>query len=205
MKVLPRSDNTLQLSRRLDWRFLLPEPHLRRVAYFGAPRNTLALALQQFSEELILFENAEGNLEKPPQAGFDLAVLQAPTFAQLECAHAQLAPRGYLYAEAQHAWEWRQARTLPTRALNLPDIAEWQAALSRLGFIEIKAHWHRPTFERAVQIIPLHDAGAMDFVFNRRAEDLMSQLKFATGRSLMKRAWLARLLQCASLVACKQE
>ncbi|MEK7727846.1 MAG: hypothetical protein AAB354_05490 [candidate division KSB1 bacterium] len=202
MKILPRSDSALQLSRRLDWRFLLPEPSLRRVAYFGAAQNSLAQALQHFSETLSLFAPEEA-APAPHAARFDLVVLAEPTFAQLEAAVLALAPGGYVYAEVQRAWDWRRADKLPTRALSLPKIADWQDALARLGCVEIKAHWHRPTFEAAVQIIPLHDAGAMDFVFNRRAEDLVSRLKFATGRSLMKQAWLARLLQCVSLVARK--
>lgn len=203
MKILPRTDNTLQLSRRLDWRFLLPEPSLRRVAFFGPAQSSLAFALQHFSEQLTIFDQVNVEAPQDNMAQFDLVVLAEPTLAQLETAIAMLAPQGHLYAEVQHAWEWRHERKLPTRALSLPKLGDWQAALARLGCVDIKAHWHRPTFERAVQIIPLHEAGAMDFVLNRRAEDLMSQLKFATARSLMKRAWLARLLQCVSLVARK--
>jgi hypothetical protein len=199
MKTLPRSESTLQLARRLDWRFLLPEPNLRRVAYFGARQSALALALRRFSEELIVFESSRQDFDHGTQARFDLAVLQSPSFAQLERAHALLASPGYLYAEVQHAWEWRSAR-----GRNLPDLAAWQAGLARLGFVEIKAHWHRPTFERAVQIIPMHDDRAMNFVFNRRDDDLTTRLKFAAGRALIKRAWLARWLQCVSLVARKQ-
>lgn len=203
MKILPRTDSALQLSRRLDWRFLLPEPSLRRVAYFGAAQSSLALALQHFSEQLTIFDQVQVEVSQHDVAQFELVVLAAPTIAQIEAAIAMLAPHGWLYAEVQHAWEWRHERKLPTHALSLPKLEDWQAALARSGCVEVKAHWHRPTFERAVQIIPLHEVSAMDFVFNRRAEDFMSQLKFATGRSLMKQAWLARLLQCVSLVARK--
>lgn len=201
MKHVPRSDSSLQLSRRLDWRFLLPEPRLQRVALFDAPQSLLARALQHFSEELAIFENAD----YARATDFDIVVLARPSLTLLTPAMKLLVPGGHLYAEVQHAWRWRDEHKLPTHALRLPKIVDWQAELSRLGFAQIEAHWHRPTFEQAVQIIPLDDASAMDFVFKRRSEDLISQLKFATGRSLMNQAWLARLLQCVSLVARKPE
>ncbi len=202
MKLLPRSDSTLQLSRRLDWRFLLPEPRLRRVALFDAQQTTLAQALRHFSEELTIFDSSGAGLQ---EESFDIVVLAQPSFALLEAAMKLLAPGGYLYAEVQHAWIWRNERKLPTQALHLPKITEWQTELARLGFVNNAAHWHRPTFEQAVQIIPLEDPTAMDFVFNHRSESLVSQLKFTTGRALMNRPWLARLLQCVSIVARKPE
>ncbi len=203
MKALPRTDSTLQLSRRLDWRFLLPEPHLRRVAYVGPSQSSLANALEQFSEKLKIFTVVENANPRLYEAAFDLVVMAEPALAQLENVQQWLAPRGYLYAEAQHAWDWRNERRLPARARSLPTIEEWCDRLARLGFVEIKGYWHRPSFEHAVQIIPLRDASARDFVFSRRAEDFMSQLKFATGRTLMNKNWLARLLQCVSITACK--
>ena len=41
----PYPDQDLQLSRRLDWRFLLPNPHLGRVGYLGPSGGTLPRAL----------------------------------------------------------------------------------------------------------------------------------------------------------------
>lgn len=199
MKLLPRSDSTLQLARRLDWRFLLPEPRLHCVALFDSSQSSLARALQCFSEELTLFENSD----EKKAASFDLVVLARPTLLTLEPALRLLAPGGHLHAEVQHPWSWRHERTLPLSAISMPTLADWQSELARLGCTNIAAHWHRPTFEHALQIIPMHDAAATDFVFNRRAESLMSRFKFAAGRSLMQRAWLARLLQCVSMVACK--
>lgn len=203
MKILTRSDRNLQLSRRLDWRFLLPKPRLHCVAYVGPAQTTLASALQQFSEELKIFSTLEDTAPRLYESFFDLVVMAEPRLTELEQVQHWLAPRGYLYAEVQHAWDWRTERRLPLVTRGFPNLAEWQVALARLGFVDIRAHWHRPSFERAVQIIPMHDAEAMDFVFSRRSEDLVSLLKFATGRSLMKTAWLARWLQCVSLVACK--
>ncbi|NUO79810.1 hypothetical protein HUU05_07015 [candidate division KSB1 bacterium] len=200
MKILSRTDSILQLSRRLDWRFLLPEPQLRRVAYCGPEHSTLAIALREFSEEFHTFAPTA----PPSEGGFDVAVLAAPTVPQLAIAQQWLAPGGHLYAEAQHAWDWRTERKLPVRSRKALSIEDWLENLARLGFVESKAYWHRPSFERAVQIIPLHDDGARDFVFARRSDDFMSQLKSVTGRSVMKNAWLARLLQCVSLVARKQ-
>lgn len=203
MKTHARSDSNLQISRRLDWRFLLPEPSLRRVAYCGPLQSSLAQALQHFSEELKVFATPDSANLKIHEAAFDLLVMAEPEVAHLERVAHWLAPHGHIYAEVQHAWDWRKQRRLQTMTRNTPAIAAWQIALAQLGFTEIRAYWHRPSFERAVQIIPMNDEAAMDFVFSRRSEDLMSQLKFATGRSLMKNAWLARWLQCVSVVARK--
>jgi hypothetical protein len=43
-------DSLLQLSRRVDWRFLLPEPELRRVAIVGSPDPELVRACDVFGE-----------------------------------------------------------------------------------------------------------------------------------------------------------
>lgn len=52
----PSNDTLLQLSRRIDWRFLLPDPELGRVACFGASDELLVSALKRFSAALTLVE-----------------------------------------------------------------------------------------------------------------------------------------------------
>jgi hypothetical protein len=37
----PRVDDDLAMARRLDWRFLLPNPTLHRVAYLGSGEESL--------------------------------------------------------------------------------------------------------------------------------------------------------------------
>src|ERR1044071_531014 len=52
------ADVLLQASRRVDWRFLLPDPNLGRVAYFGPARGALLESLRLFSAALALGEAA---------------------------------------------------------------------------------------------------------------------------------------------------
>jgi hypothetical protein len=90
-----RSDQELQLVRRIDWRFLLPEPSLRRVAYFGPETGTLPAALKHFSESLTIISPSA---EAVP-AQFDLVVLRLREMADLKRAPILLAPGGFLYWE----------------------------------------------------------------------------------------------------------
>jgi hypothetical protein len=93
-----RSDHELQLARRIDWRFLLPEPYLRRVAYLGPETGALPAALKHFCESLRV--NA---VEK--NGSFDLVVLRLREASSLAKAEALLVPGGYLYWEMKPV-EW---------------------------------------------------------------------------------------------------
>jgi hypothetical protein len=93
-----RSDHELQLARRIDWRFLLPEPYLRRVVYLGPETEDLPAALKHFSESLRV--NA---VEK--NGSFDLVVLRLREASSLAKADALLAPGGFLYWEMKPL-EW---------------------------------------------------------------------------------------------------
>ncbi len=87
-----RSDHELQLARRIDWRFLLPEPYLRRVVYLGPETGDLPAALKHFSESLRINAVAENG-------SFDLVVLRLREASCLAKADALLAPGGFLYWE----------------------------------------------------------------------------------------------------------
>lgn len=91
-RAAQRSDHELQLARRIDWRFLLPEPYLRRVVYLGPETGDLPAALKHFSESLRL--NA---VEK--NCSFDLVVLRLREASSLTKAEALLVPGGFLYWE----------------------------------------------------------------------------------------------------------
>jgi hypothetical protein len=93
-----RSDHELQLARRIDWRFLLPEPYLRRVVYLGPEPGALPDALKHFSESLRI--NA---VEK--NGSFDLVVLRLREASSLAKADALLVPGGFLYWEMKPV-EW---------------------------------------------------------------------------------------------------
>ncbi|MCX6044534.1 MAG: hypothetical protein NT075_05425 [Chloroflexi bacterium] len=187
-------DGQLQASRRIDWRFLLPDPRLGRVAYRGPAKGSLVSALQQFSTTLTLFPLAGPNVAGPSgQPGFERVVLHSPNVADLDRAAAVLMPGGYLY------WEIDRTKKL----VGLHHFRHYVSALARRGFTDIHVHWHRPNFEGCLELIPLDQPSALNYVFARVAGTRSGQLQMAVGRILLKTTLLARLVPCFSLVACK--
>jgi aminoglycoside phosphotransferase (APT) family kinase protein len=113
----------------VDWRFLLPDPELRRIAIVGEASPALRQALELFGEEV-------GTGREAPE----LVVGAAAGPRELRAAAKLVPPGGRLYAEL------RGPLPRPGRAL---------ALLQELGFREAVAHWHLPSFERAQEIVPL--------------------------------------------------
>ncbi len=199
-----RSDELLQLSRRLDWRFLLPEPRLQQVAYFGPAESTLVTALKTFSESLTMFPAVPAATRAATPTRFAVVVAVAPSPAALAGISEVVQPGGFLYAELGSFFagrkrgagqSWRQAFAGPQ---------EYVAALQRLGFERVVAYWHRPSFEAAAHIIPLGDPLALQFVLDRHSHDWKNRLIAALERAALHSGALARWLECISLVARKQ-
>ena len=86
-------DARLASSRRLDWRFLLPQPHLGRVLCVGRPDDDLLGSLARFSTHL------ETDPDATEAASVDVVVAVAPTEADLAGCARLLRPGGWLYAE----------------------------------------------------------------------------------------------------------
>lgn len=220
--ITRRSDHDLQLARRIDWRFLLPEPYLRRVAYFGPANGALPAALKHFSESVQIISADDAGQ-------FDLAVLRLREVADLTKAHALLVSGGYLYWEMKPLkWQaffrglirsprpwWAAAEatddspsTVPHKGAGLQQnvlklFRDHVGELERLGFQDIQMHWQRPSFEACLEIIPMNEATALDYAFGRPRRDLASRLKFAAGKVMMQTGLLAPLTPCFSLIACK--
>lgn len=202
-----RSDHELQLARRIDWRFLLPEPYLRRVAYLGPERGALPAALEHFSDSFRIVSAVD------EEAAFDLVVLRLSEVPELAKAHALLAPGGFLYWEMKPL-KWSDSlRYLNNGRTQANASNEWRrtlnlfhhhlSALEQMGFGDIQMHWQRPNFEACLEIIPMNEAAALDYAFSRPRSDLASRLKFAAGRVMMQTGLLAHLTPCFSLIARK--
>lgn len=200
-KAARRSDQDLQLARRIDWRFLLPEPYLRRVAYLGPESGTLPTALQHFSESFqIISANEKGK--------FDLVVLRLRDVTDLEKTHKLLVPGGFLYWEVPPlTWAafLRQRANganldLPKRWRRVPNLFhDHVAALERLGLHDIQMHWQRPNFDACLEIIPLNET-TLDYAFARPRSDLASRIKFTAGKLMMQTGLLTPLAPCFSLI-----
>ena len=184
-----RKDQALQLVRRLDWRFLLPNAILGDVAYIGSMDGTLPSALQEFSELLTIVEPSDSrssNVE--PGCSYETVVLRSAGIAAVRKVKPLVAPGGYLYWEVE-------------RASGVDHVRRYTTAVERLGFDDVQVHWHRPDFEACLEMIPLTDSKALRFAFARCHESTAKRLKFAAGRVLMATGLLARLVPCFSIIA----
>jgi hypothetical protein len=135
----------LQASRRLDWRFLLPDPSLGRVAYVGAAQPDLVDALTLFAAQVDCWPTP-GTDAQDGHDRYDHVVAHAPTGAALQQAVARLRPGGWLYVEARGPLASKR-RT--------PVLPRYAAALRRLGLDAIQAFWIWPDFATCTKIIPV--------------------------------------------------
>jgi hypothetical protein len=157
--ILPRdTDALLQASRRLDWRFLLPEPELGRVACVAVDEPNLVDSLRLFGREVTVLEAIQAREELAPQ---DVVVLRNPSRAELAAAATLLRPGGWLYVEVARPRGWRR----PGR---LNSVRGYARALRRLGLAEVEAHVHWPDFGSCGAIVPLNDAVAVRHALARK-------------------------------------
>ncbi len=164
----------LHAIRRLDWRFLLPDPTLGSVIYVGVGTGDLLTALRASGLDVTALT---GEASGTAGASFDTAVMVNPSLREVALAATLLRPGGWLYAEVNGA---RAARRLARQ-------------LSGAGFGSVQLHWHWPDFARCTRILPLDDAGALVY-------GLLKGQGGARGRALAPLArggallWLARAI-----------
>ena len=194
------SDALLQASRRLDWRFLLPDPSLQQIAYSGPGRGALLDSLRLFSESLALLEPAAAD-----GAQYDLVVASAPAYPALTRAAAAVRPGGFLYVEIYRPFRLIQPRVrrAAAGAPQLRDATDYVAVIARQGFGEVAAYWHWPNFETCAEIVPLDDRAAILLAFARRRSGAAARLKSAFGRGLVRSGLLAWAVPCFSVVGRK--
>ncbi len=198
-----RSDD-LELCRRLDWRMLLAQPRLRRIAYIGPSQGALVDALKRFSDSLTVFESSDESFAaSQSNKAFDQVILYMPTARDVEMMRHLLKPGGNIYVEL-----FRPKRSIEKfyhvhKKKTGPEIGDYVAVLRRSGFSEIDTYWHRPNFENCLEIIPLDDRTALKHVFSRRSAGMKSRLKFMMGRIIMRVGLLANNVSCVSIVARK--
>ncbi|HMQ34539.1 MAG TPA: hypothetical protein PKD53_27635 [Chloroflexaceae bacterium] len=187
-----RSDALLQASRRLDWRFLLPDPSPGQILYIGPPRGSLLEALRLLDAPLTA---VAGPGAVPAGAAFELAVAPAPTSEALQAAAGALKPGGHLYAEVHGPLAWK------TRRKGAVGSARGAAdALRRLGFSSVGLHWHWPSFESCTRILPLARWEALGYVAGASGER-PAALRLAAARALLGSGLAAALAPHVSIVA----
>jgi hypothetical protein len=196
------ADALLQISRRVDWRFLLPQPNLGRVAYLGPADGSLLAALQLFSESLTVIDSSRST----SVGQFEVVVVAEPSADRLAQAADRLCPGGWLYVEAFGPAHPRQLKAYLTgqfkrQSWPLLTPANCAAVLTRLALTDVQTHWHWPDFETCTQITPLDEPALAYSLGQRRSHSARAQFRAAFGRSLWRSGLLLKIMPCFSLVA----
>lgn len=192
------SGRKLELCRRLDWRFLLPDPHLRHVAYAGSSKRLLE-ALQMFADSVFVFPCDEQQASM--RSRFDLIVLNAPSLKIVQRAGPIVTPGGFVYMELGRIGKSSQEGS----PRNLAGVLSFARVLWAAGFDDVHAYWHRPGFEDCREIVPLFDRVAMRFVLAPGgASTLLHQVKMLTSRWLLNTGLLHHVIPSYSIIAHKR-
>lgn len=181
-------DALLRASRRVDWRFLLPDPELGQVVCLGRCDEDLVDSLRLFSRSVAIL----GAGAPSGAAAYDCAVLQSPRGEDLATLSSVLRPGGYAYLEVA------RGGAASARAC--------ARALERSGFEDVRTHWHWPSFRSCAEIAPLDEPAAIRLALSRRRSGLDSRLKALAGRALLAAGALPHVVPCSSVVArCPEE
>jgi len=186
------TDELLQLSRRVDWRFLLADPHLGHVATLGLISPELRASLAAFS--VAVDELDETTLPSAEPARYDLLVSCTPSHALLHAAEKLLRPEGAIVIE----WSNRRWPFSSPTGLTL---GRCRAELASLGFDEVRNYWHWPNFASCSDIVPLDDPEMFAYAISKHARGLRAWSGRAAAACLLRSGLLARVLPCVSLVA----
>lgn len=208
--LLASREQLVQISRRIDWRFLLPDGSLGRVGCFAPADKELLTALRHFCSSLTLFSP-----NYPACAGveqhelFDLLVISGTAMKTLEALKTALKPGGYLYWEVRRSSPRnRRARGSKQSFSRFTPAHRYAEYLRGLGFNDIAIHWHRPGFVDCKEFIPLTasrqgEAAALRYAFSRDQSSLAGRLQLLAGKILMNSGLLSRLVPCFSVTARK--
>lgn len=200
----PPGERDLQLACRLDWRFLLPDPVLGRVAFIGPREGTLLPALQRFCDRLTVvpgYTAAAGGAERLDPV--DLAVLRSRfDHAVLAAVTSLIRQGGHLYWELDPSPGPGVARDglAPLSSGRGRFLLRHVRALRDLGFDDVEAHWHRPNFEQCREMIHL-DPTSVEYAMSQRSG--APRLLRGPVRWLARHGWLAAVARCVSVVAHK--
>lgn len=170
-------DDLLALARRLDWRFLLPDPALNRVAHAGAVDGELLRALRHFSRELT----------PDPRPDCDLVVLVNPSMDTFRRAIGA-APAFYL--------ELHRPRPLLRLAGRPP--GAFLGAAAAAGFLAA-AYWHYPSFETANRILPLAPSAPLLHALAKGRTGVATRAMLRGAHMWRASGLLARSVPCVSV------
>ena len=190
-------EERLRLVRRLDWRFLVPDPNLKDVAYVGPDSGSLVSALQCFSNSLTIFDSTSHAAESDV-AHWDLVVCHNPAVKDVKKAYSILRAGGYLYWEIERRNLGKSRRDTSS---SWRHFLAYKKMIKDIGFGDIVVYWHRPDFENCLDIVPLGDNKALGYFFSKDRADLKGRLKAVSGWCLNRSGLMNFLAPCISVVA----
>ena len=149
-----------RLLRRVDWRFLLPDPFIDRA---------LCLAGGDLRDACALIAHRLDGEPNVTSAGYDVVVAVDPDAHAVSDAHAMLRPGGHLVVEWTHV----------TRR-------EIERRLASAGFEDARCFWCWPTIERAEAWVPC-DVPAMFDAYERTDRALYVGTRHRFGTLIRRR------------------
>jgi hypothetical protein len=183
----------LEASRRLDWRFLLPDPELGRVAHVGQTEPALLDALRALATSVTVVGGGPSRDQEP--GSFPVVVAAAPTREELDRAIALLGPGGWLYVE-------RRRSLLPTGRGGQARAARiHRRALVRRGLDQMTTYWHWPDFAVSKWIVPVGDPTAVRYALRRHGGRGRARVLRGLGLVLLRTGLLGRVVPHVSVVA----
>lgn len=196
-------DTLLHMSRRVDWRFLLPSPRLGDIAYVGAH-------CQAHLDSLRLFCNSLTNLDpvrtsEKNRKEFDGIVLSELSYEILHQAANLVKSGGFIYLEVNKPLkpvEWmkdmysRVKKGYPR--LIIP--GDYLLLIEELGFVEVQVNWHWPNFQACTKVIPLNNEDALNYAFLQSGRSMKARLKAILGHWLQRSGLLCWFIPCFSVV-----
>ncbi len=204
-------DHLLQVSRRLDWRFLLSNPDLGNVAYLGPEDDSLVDALHLFCQTFTQIKSLQ--LSNTRLNDFDLVVIKNPSNQSLEMSAQLLKPSGYLFIETygwsrvdkprlflKYCYDLLRRREYSGQPCSLPHI---KTVIRRFGFQSIHTYWHWPNFESCTRIIGLDDTDSRTLAFSFQENGIQLYLKKALLSGLFRPGWVQYWVPYFSIIARK--
>lgn len=194
--------------RRLDWRFLLPTPELRRVFFVGPARSPLLDALRACGCDMVTSPPAHGTGSPDRMAErFDVCVVQSMNEADVAQAARFVAPGGWVYWEitvrSPLVAPWRYLATRRhTDQRRLQSLSRCRRLLARSGLSRLRRSWHYPDFDSCRRIVPLEGAAGVRY-FSRTGPALLRPIGEWLGTRILASGVLPRLGASVSFVAQK--
>lgn len=192
-------DALLQASRRVDWRFLLPDPELGDAAYIGHGDPSLIDSLQQFTCSLTMLGAKRSDIADTSR--YPLVVANNPTLSELRQAAEVTRAGGFVYIEVDKRLSPQSSNRNDQDGGRPRAVSACLSAMRKLDLCEPQVYWHWPSFESCNEIVPLLDRSAGVCALRRRGSSLRARWKRRLARSLLETRLLARFVPCFSVIA----